>query len=343
MNVPKKQNNGCLWIVLPVILTLFSFGFFKFVFALSSWLTLGIAIVFSLFLSFKILGKPTTNAIFKTLASLAVFFFIVVLGLSFLNSLFYDDGDIALPTAEEGVVIDSRIEQNDTLVVYKSHRIWRDNFGKTYTGDLVVRDRDYQRLKGLQNKFAPKRELSYWGQLYLEMDKTNAPSLDLVMETFEQINREKQLNEMEFADMVVSCIQDIPYSFVFEAACLSPENYELSIRRVLEKCPDCCIGGITYGVQNQVSFLQNLKGDCDTRTVLIYSILNYFGYDVAILNSNEYLHSIIGLNIPGTGSYKLYNGKKYVVWETTALGHPFGKLPYAMTDLNHWNVVLTSK
>ena len=42
---------------------------------------------------------------------------------------------------------------------------------------------------------------------------------------------------------------------------------------------------IPYGIQNP-GFLQNLKGGCDTRTNPIYSVLKYFNYDVAILNSD---------------------------------------------------------
>jgi hypothetical protein len=148
---------------------------------------------------------------------------------------------------------------------------------------------------------------------------------------------------MEFAEMVVTCIQDIPYSFVFQSDCLPAENYEKSIKNILNNCPDCCIGNVLYGIQNPVSFIQNLKGDCDTRTVLIYSILKHFNYDVAILNSEFYRHSILGLNLPKSGLSKIYKGKKYVLWETTAKYYSAGDLPSGFNDLQHWNVVLTSK
>ena len=148
---------------------------------------------------------------------------------------------------------------------------------------------------------------------------------------------------MEFAEMLISCIQDIPYSFVFQDECRPPEQYEESIRELLEECPECCIGNKAFGLQTPVGFIQNLKGDCDTRTVLIYSLLKYFGYDVAILNSDFYRHSIIGLNIPAKGTYKTFGGKKYMVWETTAKYFTIGQLPTNFSDITHWNVVLTSK
>lgn len=148
---------------------------------------------------------------------------------------------------------------------------------------------------------------------------------------------------MEFAEMVVSCIQDIPYAYIFQDKCLPADQYESSIRTLLERCPECCMGNIMYGIQNPVSFMQNLKGDCDTRTVMIYCVLKHFGYDVAILNSDFYRHSILGINLPASGHNKIYNGKKYMLWETTAKYFPIGNLPSTYNDISHWNVVLTSK
>lgn len=49
--------------------------------------------------------------------------------------------------------------------------------------------------------------------------------------------------------------------------------------------------------------------------VLIYFILKYFNYDVVILNSMFYRYFIIGINIFVMGLFKIYYGKKYVVWE----------------------------
>ncbi len=50
------------------------------------------------------------------------------------------------------------------------------------------------------------------------------------------------------------------------------------------------------GVYAPVEFVSNLRADCDTRTVMIYTLLSRFNYDVAILNSEKYRHSVLGLN-----------------------------------------------
>lgn len=343
MTQSKRENNGCLWIVLPAILTVIIFGIIRYLITIDPLVNLIIAIVIAVFFTFKILGKPSGKAILKTLLVLGLVFVLLFVAKSFLQFIFDLPDTEIVESIDENVQFETRIVNQDTFQLYTSNRVWRDSYGKNYAGALSVRDRDFQRLQNSQDNFKADPSLSYWGQLYNLMEKENTPSLDLVFQTFDKIHATNKLNQMEFAEMVVSCIQDIPYSFVFEEACLPAHTYESSIKRVLDKCPECCIGGIKHGVQNPVSFLQNLKGDCDTRTVILYAVLKYYNYDVAILNSNHYLHSILGLNIPASGDFKKYNGKKYIVWETTADRHPFGKLPYGMGNLSHWNVVLTSK
>lgn len=343
MTPSKRENNGCLWVVALVFFTIIGFAIIQKFIGVNSLLALALAVMGAVFLSYKLLGKPSAASILKVLLATGLVMVLLVAVKNFFQNIFELPEIKVVDSVDEDVQLETRILNQDTVQLYTSNRVWRDSYGKNYTGSLSVRDTDFQRLRNSQDNFKPLAHLSYWGQLYHEMEKENTPSLDLVMDTFDKIHAEKKLNQMEFAEMVVSCIQDIPYAFVFEEGCMPAENYESSIRKVLEKCPECCIGGIQFGVQNPVSFLQNLKGDCDTRTVIIYAILKYYNYDVAILNSNHYLHSILGLNIPGAGDYKKYNGKKYVVWETTAAGYRFGQLPYDMRNLSHWNVVLTSK
>ena len=66
-----------------------------------------------------------------------------------------------------------------------------------------------------------------------------------------------------------------------------------------------------------------------------------YGKVVVILNSDLYAHSIIGLNIPSSGRYKYYNGKRYYTWETTAKGYDLGILPADFSNIKYWYVALT--
>jgi len=344
MNATKKNSNGCLWIFIFGLISFFSWVFISLFIDINPIITAVGAMLLAAFLTSKWVGKPTIKSLIINIVIIAL----LITGLRFISTVFLDSVKIATEETnfkkEEGVALTSIIENNDTVPVYESHRIWRDNYGNNYRGDLIVRDSDFKRLKGNLDSWAYRSSSGhFWGSLYDHLEQTDTPSLDLVIDTFREIHNQKQLNQMEFAEMVVTCIQDIPYSFIFQEACLPAHNYEPSIQKILEDCPSCCMGNVTYGIQNPVSFLQNLKGDCDTRTVIIYAILKHFNYDVAILNSEFYRHSIIGINLPVSGIHKLHYGKKYVVWETTAKYYEAGKLPANFKDITHWNVILTSK
>lgn len=89
-----------------------------------------------------------------------------------------------------------------------------------------------------------------------------------------------------------------------------------------------------------MEFLHTLKGDCDTRTVLLYGLLKGLGYSPKIANSEFYLHSMLLLDIPSRGEYLVENGKRYYFWETTAAGWQSGQLPPRFSQKKHWEIVL---
>lgn len=337
----QSFSNGCLWIFLTFVFAIVAFGVLQFFIKLHESISFLLAITISILFTYKILGTPSIKSIIKNVVVLCILFAGLRLIGSFLIDLSHQDH--AIFTEEETVTTEYIIEQQDTVPVYKSNRHWKDNFGNVYSGELMVRAKDYKRLRGYMQHYNPTNNTNFWGELYKHMEQKDAPSLDLIMQMFTKVHQQKNLNQMEFAEMVVSCVQDIPYSFVFQETCLPASNYEDEIKYVLEDCPDCCIGNIPFGIQNPVSFIKNLKGDCDTRTVLIYSILKHFNYDVAIANSDFYRHSILGLNIPATGKQKKYRGKTYTLWETTAKHFPIGELSSTTNNVSHWNIVLTSK
>ncbi len=127
--------------------------------------------------------------------------------------------NILVGKKEEKITKTKKIEDNDTIVLYTSARVWKDNYGNDFNGDLSVRELDYLRLKDHVNTYKSPSNGYFWGNLYDYLERTDSPSLDLVLDTFKAINKEHKLNQMEFAEMVVSCIQDIPYSFVLQETC----------------------------------------------------------------------------------------------------------------------------
>lgn len=234
------------------------------------------------------------------------------------------------------------LKEGDSIVLLWQNRQWTDNYGNTFKGKFSIREKDYFSSRKEYFNTVQKHKQQSWGKLYQYLATSDTPRLDLILSELTKIKNSNKLNQFEFAEMVVTFIQDIPYSFVFENDCESPEKYEESIRMILEECSDCCIGNIPFGIQNPVGFMGNLKGDCDTRTVIIYAILSHFGYDVAILNSDYYKHSVLGVHIPAKGIYKVQNGKRYYLWETTNKHFTIGTLPKNFDNINHWYIVLTN-
>jgi hypothetical protein len=340
---PKKHANGCLWLVVMAIVLTVTFGVITVSLDIPILLSLILSMAGAIFIALKLVGKPKWSGVIGGAVIAVVIIGILVAGLSFLFSVLELTPKTTVFKTEESVQKTYRIEGNDSVEVYAANRFWRDNYGNDFSDTLEIRVRDYEKLRNHINSYRPASSVNFWGDLYDYIERTDRPALDIIMDSFQSIQKEKKLNRMEFAEMVVTCVQDIPYSLVFQEECLDAVNYEQDIRKLLDECPECCIGNIMYGIQNPVSFIQNLKGDCDTRTVLIYSLLKNFGYDVAILNSDYYRHSIIGINVPASGKAKIYNGKKYMLWETTAKYYAAGTLPATYSDVSYWDIVLTSK
>jgi hypothetical protein len=341
MQARKTNNHGCLWTVIVVALSFVAFGLLSVIGFPSLFAAISGSIIAAVFTS-VLIGKPRKGFLWGS----AFFYFATILVLKFVFGFIVDAFETTKsPTFNkpEQVAKSTIIENNDTILVYSSKRVWKDNFGNDFDANLTVREADYLQLYKHLEHYKGSSSGNFWGNLYDYLDQQDTPKLDLVLKAFSEIQAAKNLNQMEFAEMVVTCIQDIPYSLVFEGECLSPENYEYEIQQILKECPDCCVGDVKFGVQNPVTFLQSLKGDCDSRTVLIYAILKHFGYDIAILNSDYYRHSILGINIPGGGTYKTHYGKRYLLWETTNKYFKAGDVPSTFNDVSYWNVVLTSK
>ena len=166
-----------------------------------------------------------------------------------------------------------------------------------------------------------------WNKLYNKLVENDKPLIENLALEFHNYQIQNNLNRKEFAELMITAIQDIPYVLIRPDSC-----------KVNETKP--CVGNIKFGLFSPVEYVSNLSGDCDTRTVLLFTLLSRFNYDVAILNSVEYQHSILGINIPSTGKFKRYKQKKYYFVETTARGCPIGYLSQSVSNIAYWNFEL---
>lgn len=172
-------------------------------------------------------------------------------------------------------------------------------------------------------------EDAYWMQVYSLLYFDSKDHLQSLQDSLLAIGRRDSLDRDDFARMVVSFVQDIPYEYVIPDDCTGTEASP-------------CNGQVAFGIYSPVEFIYGMHGDCDTRTVLLYTLLRNFGYEPLIINSHEYLHSMLALDIPSSGDDFEYNGGKYAYWETTNVGWLAGMLPPDMNNKAYWYVALNS-
>jgi len=160
---------------------------------------------------------------------------------------------------------------------------------------------------------------------------------------FDSIGQTNKLNSTKFAEMVVSFVQDMPYALLLENEC-DPQLYSDSFIKSYLNNPEAeCNANQRFGIYTPLEFLYTTQGDCDTRTLLLYTIFSKYDYDVVLLSSEYYGHSILGINLPYNGLSYTYNNQNYVLWETTALNAMPGIISQDISNLNFWRISLKSK
>ncbi len=77
------------------------------------------------------------------------------------------------------------------------------------------------------------------------------------------------------------------------------------------------------------------SGDCDSRAVVAAVLLERLGIDSILMVSRDYSHAMLGVDVEGGGQRFAFNGKRYLVGETTAhVG--IGMIAQDMADWTKW-------
>jgi len=168
-----------------------------------------------------------------------------------------------------------------------------------------------------------------WSRVYKVLVEDSQDEIAFVADSLSELATQDGLDQMQLAELVVTFIQDIPYSWVIPGDC---EKFDSGGKP--------CLGNVPYGIITPYEFLHTQYGDCDTRAVLIYAILERLGFDPMIVVSDEYAHAMLALNVPASGDYLELKGKKYYFWETTATGWPVGMLPPNTNNKAYWKITL---
>jgi hypothetical protein len=244
---------------------------------------------------------------------------------------------------KDSIVIKKDPITHDTIII-SHYRKWSDYKHNLYSGALSVYVNEINSSNYFRNfKINNSNNNDEYNQILSKLYMDHNGKLQLLYPMFDSLKKDKNLNDIAFAEAIVSCIQDIPYTLILQDGC-NPNLYnDPFIRDYLLNNKGDCLGDIKYGILSPSEFLEQLKGDCDTRTLMLFTILSHYKYDVAILSSELYRHSILAINLPLSGIYKQINGKKYVVWETTTKGFPPGIIPAQISNMRNWEPSLLNK
>ena len=246
--------------------------------------------------------------------------------------------------SQNNPIIDTvnNVQTPDTLITHFLN--WQDYNGNDYEGKFWVRKSAFINANNYKrNLVITENTENNYDELVYSLKENDRRSLGGVYQLFDSLKNARNLSSKGFAETIVSFVQDIPYAVVLPYAC-DPNLYSDDfIRKYLSTENARCDGYEKFGINTPVEFMATLQGDCDTRTLLLYTILTHYSFDVAMLSSEYYNHSLIGINLPYEGVAYNYNNQRYVLWETTAPNFKPGILPNEISNINYWRISLKSK
>lgn len=186
--------------------------------------------------------------------------------------------------------------------------------------------------------------------------------MDNVIQELQQIAVDNNFTYEQLANVTVAMVQNIPYTLL----------HQMSHEKILEMAKEQHIeflisyhqdpvnnpyerdwyGGCRdsvepAGVYTPAEFICTMKGDCDTRTLFLFTLMKKMGYDVAILNGPG--HSMLGCNLvpdnPASPYLSNYTSR-YYFWETTVfynqngmVGPRLGEILDPKFNAGEWKIV----
>jgi hypothetical protein len=237
------------------------------------------------------------------------------------------------------------LEEKDQLIggqEIKQNLHWQDYNSIAYQGTISIQTKDWFAAKNLRNNQPNK---IYSAQDYNSIVQNiylgNVSGMDGVYHMFDSIITATNPSKQQFAEIAVSCIQDIPYYLILDGTCEARDypQGEYIHQYLLDN--DACVDHIKYGLLGPLEFMATLHGDCDTRTLLLYTILKHYGYSVMMLVSQPLQHSILAIELPRVdGRYFTYRNRRFIWWETTMPNIPPGLIPNEHANPNLWQISL---
>ena len=176
-----------------------------------------------------------------------------------------------------------------------------------YIEELAVMS--YKEL-GLERRYSdPAIEARIvWAEVYRRIYENSIPRMKPVLEGFNTIFMKENFDARDKVYFVITFVQNIKYDRPGGTLDLFPP-----------------LGTIAYRF-----------GDCDSKALLLYVILERMEVDCAMLWSYNYKHAMLGIKLNGRGNYLTANGKKYYFLETTYPSWDVGEIPPEFSNTKFW-------
>ena len=313
---------------------------------------------FFYFICFSFVGWIITRFFYKNRLK-TLFNLVFVYALCFiLTSIFSNNGLLIDPLTfkKNGFVKifepkEIKLETEKTDYLVKKDIKWYDYFANIY--EIKYNTRYLSFLETKQNhktveyvfRYNTPNPMEYYNKLYINLIKFDKQKIDSITILFAKESKDKNLNQLQTAEMVTTFIQEIPYVLIHQNTCKQILEFEPSDSYIVKYHQDKkpCLANIPGGVQSPYEFLHNLKGDCDTRSLLGYAILNKLNISSSIWVSKVYGHCVLGIGLPvGNGVYKSIDGIKHYAVELTNKGFRLGMISPEQRDISNWDIALYS-
>jgi len=147
-----------------------------------------------------------------------------------------------------------------------------------------------------------------WGEVYRRIYNHSSQRMNSIFTGINKIFMGEKFDDRDKIYFVITFVQNITYG--------RPGG-------VLDLFPP--LGTIAYRF-----------GDCDSKTMLLYVILEKMSVDCAMLWSHNYKHAMLGIRVNGRGNFLTANGKKYYFLETTYPNWDVGIIPPEFNNTKFW-------
>lgn len=287
-----------------------------------------------------------SNRIFRLITSFILLAFLFY----FLYSIIYRDGIKGDPVKTRTGTVridppkrdDGDQQQGPDYTIAKQID-WYDFINRFYSAGYktsqIEFDGSVSGQQALGNNISYSTSGQFFSQFYEGLYRMDQEKIQQVASIFRDSARLKNLNQLEVAEMVVTFIQEIPYYLVHDGSCQMAIANGNDFMREYHQSNKPCLPNIKAGVQSPYEFLHNLKGDCDTRSLLGFAILSELKIPSSVWISEVYGHSILGVGLPvGHGIYKTIEGIKHYGVELTAKGFRLGMVAPENAKPLNWDI-----